>query len=132
MMFARRAGSIWLVFLLGGVTLLGCTQAPPAPVVAGTITLEIGAPIDKKFTLEDIPAGSTVESIMRRVPESDLPMEITGSGTTAFLVSIGDQGTEAGEGWIFRIDGNLPERGIGVTEVDPPATISWTYGGMPQ
>ena len=80
----------------------------------------------REVTLEGIAAGSTVESVMRSI--QDPPIVLRGRGVTAFVESIGGIKTSATDGWTYRVDGEFADRGIGTTELVPPARISWKFG----
>ena len=121
-----------LLFLLVIGLVLGCHSAPSPPVVAsgtesGTVTVEIThGDIRQSFQVENVAAGTSVESLMRSITQ--VPVTIHGSGTTAFVDSIGDQATGGSEGWIYKIDGKFANEGIGTTTLTPPTTLSWSYG----
>ena len=99
-------------------------------VVTGTVTLRIIA--DEKETVEvelpDIAEGESLESVMRNF--KDCPVEISGSGTTAFVQSIDGLSTSGSEGWTFKVDGEFANQGIGETTLSPPTTVEWSYGGF--
>ncbi len=136
--------SSWLAFcLLACLMLVGCRDAQPSstlpsasspempvdPTTTGTVTVEvIEGDETKRYELTDIAAGTTVESIMRSLTEPEVTM--SGSGITAFVQQIGDQSTRSNEGWVYRVDGEFATKGIGSTTVDPPVTITWSFGGM--
>ncbi|MDG2223557.1 MAG: DUF4430 domain-containing protein [Rubripirellula sp.] len=97
--------------------------------VTGVVTIEI-VDGDETQTVElpEIEAGTTLEQIMRSI--TDPVISIRGSGVTAFVDQIGEQGTSGSEGWVFRVDGEFAKQGVGSTTIDPPATVTWSYGGM--
>jgi len=107
----------------------GCGQSSPPPessAAAGPVTIEVK--LDGKsqqVVLENVPDGSTIEEVMRRLDR--VPVEISGSGSTAFLHSLAGKSTSAGGGWTFAVDGEFVSRGIGATELSPPATVTWTF-----
>ncbi|MDF1840021.1 MAG: DUF4430 domain-containing protein [Rubripirellula sp.] len=131
----------WLPFCLLVCLAIGCsgstTDAPPVeePVPAepatsvGTVTIEIVDGSNKKtLELSDIEAGTSLEQIMRSI--TDPGISIRGSGITAFVDQIGETRTSGSEGWVFRVDGEFATQGVGSTTIDPPATITWSFGGM--
>ncbi len=131
------ANSIYLfTFTLSAVILTGC-QGREAPVAVtpgagagtatGTVTVEIETDDTTEiYEIEDVAAGSTVESVMRKLDE--IPVTIHGSGITAFVESIGGKSTSSSEGWTYQVDGEFANRGVGDTTLNPPATITWTFG----
>lgn len=119
----------------------GCgTSRPPsdssrdgvAATATGPVTVEFlhqgfdDQGFAREVTLEGIAAGSTVESVMRSI--QDPPIVLRGRGVTAFVESIGGIKTSATDGWTYRVDGEFADRGIGTTELVPPARISWRFG----
>lgn len=119
------------------------TELPPSAAVAagsnsssaevtGPVTIEIkatGGSESLVFELPQIADGTTLESLMRSIDQ--VPIVIRGSGATAFVEKIGEQGTESGKGWTFKVDGEFANQGIGQTSLHPPTSIQWTYGEMP-
>lgn len=128
--FSRSGGFLGVLFL----ALMGCSSSPARPIndsATGVVTLEIdGAGESVKMTVDRLPAGCTVETVMQRAVDQGLDAEITGSGTTAFVASINGSAGSGTMGWLFKVDGEFSERGIGTTELDPPATITWVYADM--
>lgn len=125
------AFALMLVLL---VMVFGCSTEVAKPgsatatdSVTGIVTVEIIQDEDTQtFQVDNVAAGATVESVMRKV--DGIEVSISGSGNLAFLEQIGDQATQNGEGWTYTIDGERVERGIGASKLTPPATITWTYG----
>ena len=83
---------------------------------AGTQTIEI----------PDVAAGTSLEDVMRSI--TAVSIEIQGSGTTAFVDRIGDQGTNTTDGWTFKVDGEFANQGIGSTTLSPPTKVTWSFG----
>ena len=93
------------------------------------ITIEIvEGGTEKTLELSGIEAGTSLEQIMRSI--TDPVISIRGSGITAFVDQIGETKTSGREGWVFRVDGEFATQGVGSTTIDPPATITWSFGGM--
>lgn len=118
-----------VLLLLAGV--IGCQSSPPPPVAdaaVGVVTIQItngdGAP--QSIEIADVADGATLESVMRSI--EDIPIELSGSGSTAFVSSIGDVKTDASQGWTFKVDGEFANQGIGLTVLHPPTTIQWSFG----
>ncbi|MCA9138258.1 MAG: DUF4430 domain-containing protein [Planctomycetales bacterium] len=109
---------------------VGCESTPPPPVAGapvGVVTLEFNS--DGTSTSVQVPGvadGATLESVMRSVDQ--IAIELSGSGTTAFVQSIGNTKMEADKGWTFKVDGEFANQGIGQTVLHPPTTVQWTYG----
>jgi hypothetical protein len=104
-------------------------SSPPATATAGTVTLRFA--IDgrqREVRVSEIRQGTSLESVMRQVEDPEII--IRGSGTTAFVDSIGGIPTSASEGWTFRVDGRFADRGIGTMVLDPPTTVTWSFGEM--
>lgn len=97
-------------------------------VVSGPVTVEVIRDGDQtiSFELPDVKSGTTVEDVMLSLTGIDV--EISGTGETAFLERIGDLQTSSTGGWVYRIDDEYATGGIGTTIVEPPTTITWSYG----
>ncbi len=110
---------------------LGCNSAtPPPPAVeaaSGTVTLEImtGEEV-QTIEVADVADGTTLEAVMKSIDE--IPIELRGSGTTAFVDAIGATQTSASEGWTFKVDGKWADTGVGTTILHPPTTVTWAFG----
>lgn len=128
MKFARD--SLLLVAIL---LPLGCRNdaapeaASPTPEATGTVTLEFELEGEQKsVTIENVASGTSLEEVMRRVESPEI--EMSGSGTTAFVSRIGELDTGGREGWTFKVDGKFSPTGVGATMLNPPTTVSWRYG----
>ena len=71
---------------------------------------------------------STIRAVMRGIDE--LTVNLSGSGSSAFVDSIGGLSTDASQGWTFKVDGEFANQGIGLTVLHPPTTVVWTYGSF--
>lgn len=111
---------------------IGCgnqtaTMPTPNDVATGPVTMEIElGDQSQTITIDDVAEGTTLETVMRGIDEVE--MEISGSGTTAFVNQIGDVATGSTEGWSFEIDGEYAKQGVGATKLSPPTTVTWSYG----
>ncbi|WP_161604331.1 DUF4430 domain-containing protein [Roseiconus nitratireducens] len=109
----------------------GCESPPPTPpadAATGIVAVEIlqeDAP-PRRLEIPDVADGTTLAAVMQSI--SEVPIEISGSGSTAFVQSIGDRTTEGTKGWTFKIDGQFVNRGVGQTTLHPPTTVQWSYG----
>lgn len=125
--------SHWYVtsFILFAALAVGCDRTPPMPSAdapTGTVTviIEFEDADSTTLSLENIADGSTLETVMRTI--TDLPMEISGAGQSAFVQSIAEVATDASQGWTFKVDGEFANQGMGVTVLHPPTTVTWSYG----
>jgi hypothetical protein len=150
----NNLGGWWLICLLLAVS--GCTAQPPSETAqppsetarpgtdaaeaagaataagdqVGTVTLRIASAGDAAKVIEvpGVSAGTTLETVMRSLDGVDV--EITGSGTTAFVNAIGDRATGGNEGWTFEVNGEPANQGIGATVLQPPVEVEWSYGSF--
>ncbi len=109
---------------------IGCNSKPPPPAVdatRGTVTMQfkVGEEIES-ITIEQVADGESLESLMRNI--SQVAVSLRGSGTTAFVDSIGETATNSSEGWTFKIDGEWSDKGVGATVLHPPTTVTWEFG----
>lgn len=136
-MAARTRISVFLATLLIAI---GCNNSPPPPApgaTTGAVIIEIesgdgetadSADEPKLVTIEipDVPDGATLEFVMKMIDQ--IPVELHGSGSTAFVHSIGDTKTDTSQGWTFKVDGAFANQGIGQTVLHPPTTVRWSFG----
>jgi hypothetical protein len=98
-----------------------------ATIATGTVTVEVTIDGEAKvFVVDAVQDGTTVAAVMRRI--KDPVVQIEGSGTTAFVHTIGEVATSGREGWTFKIDGEFSHEGVGTATLHPPTTVSWQYG----
>lgn len=127
----HRKSRLFVSSLFIGLVCTGCQSSPPPPSVdaaVGTVTIRVQAvdnPV-QTFEIADVSDGATLESVMKRFDQ--IPVELSGSGMTAFVQSIGDVETDATQGWTFKVDGEFANQGIGKTILHPPTTVDWSYG----
>lgn len=123
---------ITVLLLLVSLSAVACRQSEidsgTQPAAAtGPVTVKVLGPgLDRVFVVESVVDGTTVESFLRSL--AAIPIEIRGSGTTAFVESINGISTGAESGWTYRIDGDFVPRGVGAVELHPPTTLEWRYG----
>jgi hypothetical protein len=128
--FALLAAAALLVGGCGSGSSVATVEGPADSAEStetGPVTLEFA--FENELQVRRVPEvadGTTLESLMRGV--TDPAVEISGSGTTAFVRSIGDQTTESREGWTFTVDGEFATQGVGATHLHPPTTVRWNYG----
>jgi hypothetical protein len=125
----KRITSTAVLLLL----LLGCSRSnpvadrPAADAATGIVTIEItGESETQTIEIPDVATGTTLEEAMRSIKE--VPIKLSGSGTTAFVVAIGDRATNSTDGWTFKVDQKFANQGIGSTSLNPPTTITWSFG----
>ena len=132
-----------LLLLAAVVMLAGCDQpdtallTPEDAKVAGTVDLEIDFQSQKKNIQVAIPcsADSTVFSILTRAQNlGDVKFESRGSSPESrFVTSIGGVKNQAaaGDNWVFRVNGELADRGCGEFSVRPGDQVQWMFGKYP-
>lgn len=117
------------VLLLGVLLLgLGCARKPVAvDAGVGQVTITIHKNDQARvINVENIATGTTLEHVMRSIDE--VPIEISGSGLTAFVNEIDGLATGPSDGWTYRIDGQYVGQGIGSVTLTPPTTVDWRFG----
>ena len=131
-----------LFLLVVPLLLLGCGPdttllEPEDAKVAGTVDLEIDFQSEKKKIQVAVPcsADSTVFSILTRAQNlGDLKFESRGSSPESrFVTSIGgvENQAAAGDNWVFRVNGELADRGCGEISVRPGDQVQWMFGEYP-
>ena len=130
------------VFLVAAViTLAGCSGPdtallePADAKVAGTVDLEIDFQSEREKIEVAIPcsADSTVFSILIRAKNlDDLDFESRGTvPANKFVTSIGGVENQAALGWVFRVNGELADKGCGEFAVTPGDHVQWVFGSYP-
>lgn len=130
--FAMITPAVYGFLAVAMALVLGCQKAPAPPAAGaappantGTVTIEIEGSPGKSMEVEGVAQGTTLETVMQSLDQ--IPVTITGSGTTAFVDAIGDKATSGSEGWTFKVDGEFANAGIGSTVLSPPTTVTWSY-----
>lgn len=128
---SRRPRPLLLALALA-VCVSGCSRstAPQPEALAAepgivTVVIEIGGQQIRR-EVEQVQPGTTIADVMSRIEEPAI--KIIGSGSTAFVDSIGELGTTAGLGWTFRVNGEWADRGVGDYALEPPAEVRWSHG----
>ena len=123
------------------VALAGCSGPdtallePADAKVAGTVDLEIDFKSEREKIEVAIPcsADSTVFSILTRAKNlGDLDFESRGTKpANKFVTSIGGVENQADLGWVFRVNGELADKGCGEFAVAPGDHVQWVFGSFP-
>ena len=115
------------------VFILGCSRSAPVAdpsaieVWKGIVTIEVVSDTEtQRIEIPEVASGTLLEEVMRSV--KDVPIKIQGSGTTAFVDQIGDRATNSTDGWTFKVDGEFANQGIGSITLNPPTTVTWSFG----
>jgi len=132
--YRSRLVGLWLCGCLGLAWAGGCssTATPPTATEAikpgpVTVVIELGSE-QKSHQFDEVQPGTTIAELMAQI--EDPLVRLTGSGSMAFVESIGELGTDRGLGWTFRVNGEWADRGIGAFPLEPPAEIRWTHGAF--
>jgi hypothetical protein len=138
--FAAHLVVCGLMLSSGGCQRKGNEVAMPPPTAtqdastdasaAGTVTMEFTWDNDKVTTWEikGIQPGDTVLDAMRKVESPEIVIQ--GEGPNAFVSSIGELSTTAGEGWSYSVNGQWADRSVGVYKIKPGDKIVWSHGGF--
>lgn len=129
------------VLTAAAVTLAGCSGPdtalldPADAQVAGTVDLEIDFQSQREKIEVPIPcsADSTVFSILTRAKNlGDLDFEFRGTvAANMFVTSIGGIENQAALGWVFRVNGELADKGCGEFAVAPGDHVQWVFDSYP-
>ena len=132
-----RPTAVFFVIGLALATLgwVGCDrETSPGGVgqtIGGDVTLVIeSGGMSRTLTVADVVDGTTVESVLRSVSPDDTEIQMTGRGLTAFVESIDGRGATGTRGWVYTIDGEKVNTGVGSTRLHPPTTVTWRYSDM--
>ncbi|GGD57535.1 DUF4430 domain-containing protein [Paenibacillus nasutitermitis] len=100
-----------------------------------TVTLSIIADPDTGTVLAPTPIeigkGDTVLDILKRITRNNkIQMEFSGRGAAAYVEGINnvyefDHGSESG--WMYRVDGEFPNKSAGAYKVKAGDTVEWLY-----
>ena len=141
----RTAAQVALLLVVVGGSLpsFGAAQeTAPAPTVDRPAAIE-GILLEirvgdrtKRFGPLKVDETITVETLLRRIAESDSTFLFTsrGKGETFFVTGIDGHENEGrgGRNWFFLVDDKLGDRGAGSFEVTSGRTVRWEYrdGGL--
>lgn len=119
----------------------GCQQSEPTadPVSAsnkesstetGTVTFQFnfGDGRVETVVVDEVSPGQTVLDCLQKIEQPKVV--VNGSGQNAFVSSIGELTTAAGEGWSYSVNDQWADRSVGVYEVEAGDEVTWTYGGF--
>jgi len=106
------------------------TARASEPVVR--LVINYGDGFEKHYTRIEFQDGMTVHDAMNQAAAHPrgVKFEHRGAGTTAYLESIDGlkfQRGINGRGWIFRINGKVSPRGMGVAELKAGDTVLWRH-----
>lgn len=127
-----------VVTLLG---LIGCkppaasdADRPPATRPTGpavTLVVDFDDGLEKHYRLpwrESMTVLDALEAASRR--QRGIDVDIRGRGAMAMVTAIDGLPNEGGEGrnWIYRVNGQLADKGCGVYETKAEDVIIWSFG----
>lgn len=111
------------------------TQPPAVTPVASTVTISITGDADSGTILAastvKLDKNDTVLDILKQVTRSNkIQMEFSGRGATAYIEGINnlyefDKGAESG--WMYRVNGDFPNKSAGVYKLTAGDVIEWLY-----
>lgn len=106
-------------------------QAADEPATTVSLTVDYGDGAQKMFTALPWREGLTVLDAVRAAEKHarGIKCEVRGAGETAFLVKIDDMKNEGGggRGWMFRVNGKLGDRGLGVYPLKAGDAVLWKF-----
>ena len=105
----------------------GASASAEKPV---KLIVDYGDGVQKHFTALAWKKDMTVLDAMQMAAEHPrgITFEYRGRGSTALLVRIDNVKNEgAGRNWIYRVNGKLADRSMGVWRLQPGDTILWSF-----
>jgi hypothetical protein len=97
------------------------------------VVVDFSDGVEWHFTAVPWAEGMTVMDTLEAAPKGPrgLSYKSRGSGETAFVTEIAEVAGEGGTGrkrnWIYKVNGELAQRGAGVVTIKPGDTVKWTY-----
>ena len=110
------------------VAVAAVQSAVAADVVS--MTVDFGNGTQKKFDQLPWKAGLTVLDAARLAEKQPRGIRIKsrGKGDTAFVFQIDDTANEGrGRNWIYRVNGKLADRSVGVYKLNAGDNVSWRF-----
>lgn len=96
-----------------------------------SLVVDYGDGVQKHFTALEWREKMTVLEAVRQAEKHarGIKCEVRGSGETAFLVKIDDIKNEGGggRGWLFRVNGKLGDRSLGVFPIQAGDAVLWKF-----
>jgi hypothetical protein len=108
---------------------LPAAEAKP-PAKAVTLIIDYGDGVQKHFTAIAWKEGMTVLDAMKAASEHPrgIALEYRGRGATSLLLRIDDLKNEGdGRNWVYRVNGKLADRGVGVYRLRSGDAILWRF-----
>jgi hypothetical protein len=115
------------------------------PALSGTASLEIdfrqegmknfqfdGLPLTPEMTVADLMRAAAKQSRESETAGEKLELEMSGSGETAFLVSLnglpnGKSGDADERFWIYYLNGSKADLGCGAAKLKPGDAVRWVH-----
>lgn len=122
------ATGIGLALTASGTPLMALAAEKSPPVV--TLVVDYGDGVEKHFRALAWREGITVLDLTESAAKHPrgIRFEHRGRGATAFLLQIDDLKNEGrGRNWIYRINGELADRGFAVQVVKPNDRVVWQF-----
>jgi opacity protein-like surface antigen len=94
------------------------------------LIVDYGDGVEKHFTALTHKKDMTVLDAVRAAEKHahGIKTEIRSSGETAFLMKIDDVANEgSGKNWVFRVNGKLGDRSLGIQKLRPGDTVLWRF-----
>ncbi len=130
----RRWFLLWAAFgLLAGIWTYDAPAADTKPQTVEMV-VDYGDGAELHLTAIAYRAGMTALDAVQAADAHPhgVKFKLRGTGTTAFVTQIGDAKNEGGglknRNWIYTVDGEQPEVGIGSFELKPQSVILWKFG----
>ncbi len=128
----RLLGCALLGVSLGLVA--GWAPAADAPPQSVQMVVDYGDGVELRLTALRWRAGMTVLDAIETAGAHPhgVKFKLRGTGSTAFVTQIGDLKNEGGgansRNWIYTVDNQQPDVGVGSCELKPNNVVLWKFG----
>lgn len=121
--------SLSILIAANGLGQSACAADESAKTVS--LVVDYGDGVEKHFTALAWREGMTVLDAMQAAEKHarGIKFELRGLGETAFLTKIDDIKNEGGggRGWMFRVNGKLADRSLGVFPLKAGDAVLWKF-----
>jgi len=130
----RRCFLLWVLSGVLAGSWIGSSPAAETKPQTVQMVVDYGDGAEIRLTALPHRAGMTVLDAIEAAGAHPhgVKFKLRGMGTTTFVTQIGDVKNEGGgvknRNWIYTVDGEQPEVGVGAFELKPGNVILWKFG----
>lgn len=122
--------TVWFSVLLAALALPACGEdGPPSPAGSGeAAVVEIAIEQEGgEAQMLSVTTESGASALQAMQSAEGLELEIEGAGRDAYITAINGRAASADQGWVFAINGESSQVGVGAATVQNGDMLRWCY-----